>query len=197
AARREDLDVPGAAAPAVGAGGAGQPVARDVGAAVVAAPTRRCERSAAGGVLRAAGGMPASGRGGLGGGGRPGGWGSEGGGTCQQCRGVCQQRLAYAAGATSYPQPGNAGPQAAVLELPALPLRETEGQVPLPASGGLLTHLRLLGTIAARPGQTAGRTVKSTPCGVRRCPAVHAPATPATSAAATPDSADVPGPASS
>src|SRR5262245_3426916 len=79
-----------------------------------------------------------------------------------------EQRAPNAAVATPADDPADAGPQAAVLELPAVPLRAAEGRLPLPGVGAGVTHLRLLGAAAHRPGPIDATTVNTGKCRLRQ-----------------------------
>src|SRR5215468_4038647 len=79
-----------------------------------------------------------------------------------------EQRAADAAVATPADDATDAGPQAAVLELPAVPLRAAEGRLPLPGVGAGVAHLRLLGVAPRRPGPVDARTVNSRNSRVRQ-----------------------------
>jgi hypothetical protein len=69
-------------------------------------------------------------------------------GSCQQCRGMYEQRPADAPGAPSNGHPADAGPQAAVLELPALPQRQASSPFPLRTLGPVSADHRLVATTA-------------------------------------------------
>ena len=66
-------------------------------------------------------------------------------GAGQQRGGVHEQRAADAPVAASDGDPGDAGPEAAVLELPRVPRREAERPLPVRAPGAEAAQLRLLG----------------------------------------------------
>ena len=90
---------------------------------------------------------------------RAGGGGAGGHGAGQQRGGVHEQRAADAAVAAPADDAADAGPQAAVLELPAVPLGAAEGRLSLPGLGAGVAHLRLLGVAPRRPGPVDATTV--------------------------------------
>jgi hypothetical protein len=69
----------------------------------------------------------------------------------------------------------DARPQAAVLELPAVPLRAAEGRLPLPGLGAGVAHLRLLGVAPRRPGPVDATTVNAGNCRLRQSLPVWSP----------------------
>ena len=79
-----------------------------------------------------------------------------------------EPRAPNAAVATPEDDPTDAGPQAAVRELPAVPLRAAEGRLPLPGVGAGVTHRRLLGAAAHRPGPIDATTVNTGKCRLRQ-----------------------------
>src|SRR6516165_9004543 len=81
-----------------------------------------------------------------------------------------EQCAADAAVATPADDPADAGPQAAVLELPAVPLWAAERCLPLPGVGAGVTHLRFLGAAAHRPGPVGATTVNTGKCRLRQSP---------------------------
>ena len=99
---------------------------------------------------------------------RAGGGGAGGHGAGQQRGGVHEQRAADAAVAAPADDAADAGPQAAVLELPAVPLRAAEGRLPLPGVGPGVAHVRLLGVAPRRPGPVDATTVNSRKCRLRQ-----------------------------
>src|SRR5690606_11146297 len=64
----------------------------------------------------------------------------------------------------------DAGPQAAVLELPPLRLRPAKGPLPVPGPGPGATNVRLLGAAADRSGPVDATTVNPTGWRMRQCP---------------------------
>src|SRR6516165_241702 len=79
-----------------------------------------------------------------------------------------EQRVADAAVAAPADDAADVGPQAAVLELPAVPLRAAEGRLPLPGLGAGVAHLRLLGVAPHRPGPVDATTVNPRKCRLRQ-----------------------------
>src|SRR5277367_1600720 len=75
-------------------------------------------------------------------------------------RGVCQQRGENASSAASQPQPGDARSQAAILERPAIPRRQTQEALPLRVVGGKTTQFRPLGLAPDGPVRIGETSVK-------------------------------------
>src|SRR5207253_2596427 len=73
-----------------------------------------------------------------------------------------------APGAAPQPQPGVAGPQAAVLELPGLRRGEAEGPLPLPVARAETAFLPTVGLAPDGPRPTGGTSVNSSTCSMRR-----------------------------
>ena len=73
-------------------------------------------------------------------------------GAGQQRRGVHEQRVADAAVAAPPDDPADARPEAAVLELPPVPLRPPQKDLPVPGPGPGVAHVRLLGVAPLRSG---------------------------------------------
>src|SRR5947209_4927621 len=159
--------VPGPDAPAVGVGRAPAAVAHGDGLAVVA-PTPAAEAlgsdhggdSSCGAQRR----VERGGTGVL----RPGRGGAGGHGPGQQRRGMHEQRLADAAVAASPDDAADARPEAALLELPAVPLGPSKRHLSLPGTRPGLANVRLLGVAPLRAGPIDARTVNPRDCRMRQ-----------------------------
>src|SRR5262249_53341028 len=77
---------------------------------------------------------------------------------------------ADAPGAAPQPYAGVAGPEAAVLELPAVRRREAAEALPVPTPGAALADLRPVGPAAGGPRPVAATTVNPETCGMRQSP---------------------------
>src|SRR6516164_10309539 len=86
-----------------------------------------------------------------------------------------EQRVADAAVAAPADDAADVGPQAAVLELPAVSLRAQEGRLPLPGLGAGVAHLRLLGVAPHRPGLVDATTVNPRKCRLRQSHCARVP----------------------
>src|SRR5262249_38346634 len=88
---------------------------------------------------------------------------------CQQGGGVHEQRVANASGAAPGREPGVAGPEAAVLELPCVRRGQAPGSVSVCASGSVVADVRLVAVAAHRGPTGEGKSVNRQTGSLRRC----------------------------